>query len=159
MMGGETPETCWATYKRQVINLWKCCILLVELFELHFTTLHSSFFTSQPFWTFRHHPSKTLPLFTYNYFPNPLSKNMWFTGGKSPSPLKAVGSTVWLSCLQSTSDRCLFCVSWPTFDDRVAVYRYFRIRSRGDTGWAVTVWTSDGPWGERWWSCAAGPRF
>jgi hypothetical protein len=32
-MGGETPETCWATHKRQVINLWNCCILLVELFE------------------------------------------------------------------------------------------------------------------------------
>jgi hypothetical protein len=32
-MGGETPETCWATYKRQVINLWNCCILLVDLFE------------------------------------------------------------------------------------------------------------------------------
>ena len=33
MIGGETPETCWATYKRQVINLWNCCILLVDLFE------------------------------------------------------------------------------------------------------------------------------
>ena len=33
MMGGETPETCWATYKGQVVNLWNCCILLVELFE------------------------------------------------------------------------------------------------------------------------------
>ena len=33
MMGGETPETCWATHKRQAINLWNCCILLVELFE------------------------------------------------------------------------------------------------------------------------------
>ena len=33
MMGGEMPETCWATHKPQVINLWNCCILLVELFE------------------------------------------------------------------------------------------------------------------------------
>ena len=33
MTGGETPETCWATHKRQVINLWNCCILLVDLFE------------------------------------------------------------------------------------------------------------------------------
>jgi len=33
MMGGETPETCWITPKRQVINLWNCCILLVDLFE------------------------------------------------------------------------------------------------------------------------------
>jgi hypothetical protein len=33
MMGGEKPETCWATYKCQVINFWNCCILLVELFE------------------------------------------------------------------------------------------------------------------------------
>jgi len=34
MMGGEAPETCWVTHKRQVINLWNCCILLVDLFEL-----------------------------------------------------------------------------------------------------------------------------
>jgi hypothetical protein len=33
MMGREMPETCWVTHKRQVINLWNCCILLVELFE------------------------------------------------------------------------------------------------------------------------------
>ena len=33
MMGGEAPKTCWATHKRQVINLWNCCILLVDLFE------------------------------------------------------------------------------------------------------------------------------
>jgi len=33
MMGGKTPETCWATHKHQVINLWNCCILLVDLFE------------------------------------------------------------------------------------------------------------------------------
>ena len=26
-------ETCWATHKHQVINLWNCCILLVSLFE------------------------------------------------------------------------------------------------------------------------------
>jgi hypothetical protein len=33
MMGEEAPETCWATHKRQVINSWNCCILLVNLFE------------------------------------------------------------------------------------------------------------------------------
>jgi hypothetical protein len=31
--GGKAPETCWATHTRQVINLWNCCILLVDLFE------------------------------------------------------------------------------------------------------------------------------
>jgi hypothetical protein len=35
MMGVEAPETCWATHKRQVINLWNCCIWLVNLFVLH----------------------------------------------------------------------------------------------------------------------------
>jgi len=35
MMGVEEPETCWATHKRQVINLWNCCIWLVNLFELY----------------------------------------------------------------------------------------------------------------------------
>jgi hypothetical protein len=34
MMGVEAPETCWATHKRQVLNLWNCCIWLVNLFEL-----------------------------------------------------------------------------------------------------------------------------
>ena len=34
-MGRETPKTCWAIHKRQVINLWNCCILLVEIFELY----------------------------------------------------------------------------------------------------------------------------
>jgi hypothetical protein len=29
-MGEKAPETCWATHKRQVINLWNCCILLVN---------------------------------------------------------------------------------------------------------------------------------
>ena len=33
MMGEEAPETCWATHKRQVINMWNCCILLVNLFK------------------------------------------------------------------------------------------------------------------------------
>jgi len=33
MMGREAPETCWATHKCQVINLWNCCILLDDLFE------------------------------------------------------------------------------------------------------------------------------
>jgi len=32
-MSGEAPETRWATHKRQVINLWNCCILFVDLFE------------------------------------------------------------------------------------------------------------------------------
>jgi len=32
MMGVEAPETCWATHKHQVINLWNCCIWLVNLF-------------------------------------------------------------------------------------------------------------------------------
>jgi len=34
MMGVEAAETCWATHKRQVINLWNSCIWLVNLFEL-----------------------------------------------------------------------------------------------------------------------------
>jgi hypothetical protein len=32
MMGAEAPETCWATHKRQVINLSNCCIWLVVWF-------------------------------------------------------------------------------------------------------------------------------
>jgi len=33
MIGRKAPETCRATHKRQVTNLWNCCILLVDLFE------------------------------------------------------------------------------------------------------------------------------
>jgi len=33
MMGMRMPETCWAVFKRQVINLRSCFILLVDLFE------------------------------------------------------------------------------------------------------------------------------
>jgi len=35
MMGVEAPETCWATNKRQIINLWNRCIWLVNLSELY----------------------------------------------------------------------------------------------------------------------------
>ena len=35
MMAVEEPETCWVTHKRQVMNLWNCCIWLVNLFEFY----------------------------------------------------------------------------------------------------------------------------
>jgi len=33
MMGIRMPETCWAVFKRQAINLRICCIWLVDSFE------------------------------------------------------------------------------------------------------------------------------
>ena len=36
MMGMRMPETCWALFKRQAINLRDWCIWLVDLFELHY---------------------------------------------------------------------------------------------------------------------------
>ena len=33
MMGMRMPETCWAVFKRQAINLRNCCFLLVDSFE------------------------------------------------------------------------------------------------------------------------------
>jgi len=33
MMGMRIPKTCWAVFKRQVINLRNCCICLVDSFE------------------------------------------------------------------------------------------------------------------------------
>jgi hypothetical protein len=33
MMGMRVPETCWAVFKRQVINLRICCIWLVDSVE------------------------------------------------------------------------------------------------------------------------------
>jgi hypothetical protein len=33
MMGMMMPETCWAVFKRQVINLRSCCIWLVDSAE------------------------------------------------------------------------------------------------------------------------------
>ena len=32
-MGTRMPETCWAVFKRQAINLRNCCIWLVDSFE------------------------------------------------------------------------------------------------------------------------------
>jgi hypothetical protein len=34
MMGMRMPETCWAAFKRQAINLRNCCICLVDSFEV-----------------------------------------------------------------------------------------------------------------------------
>jgi len=34
MMGMRVPETCWAVFKRQAINMRDWCIWLVDLFEL-----------------------------------------------------------------------------------------------------------------------------
>jgi hypothetical protein len=37
MMGGVSPETCWASYKYGIIKiLIKCCILLDFLYELYY---------------------------------------------------------------------------------------------------------------------------
>jgi hypothetical protein len=33
-MGVEAPETRWAKHKRQVMDLWNCCIWLVNLYEM-----------------------------------------------------------------------------------------------------------------------------
>ena len=33
MMGMRLPETCWAVFKRQLINMRNCCIWLVDSFE------------------------------------------------------------------------------------------------------------------------------
>jgi hypothetical protein len=39
MMGMRMPETCWAVFKRQAINLQNCCIWLVISFEHHIVFL------------------------------------------------------------------------------------------------------------------------
>jgi len=57
MMGEEAPETCWVTHKRQVINLWNCCILLVNLFETYDNAR-----------TYKHHISKIVLCFTKCYY-------------------------------------------------------------------------------------------
>jgi hypothetical protein len=72
-----------------------------------FTSLHFPFSTSLHFWTFRHRPSKTL------HFKK--KKKICDLEGKVPSPLQAVGSTVWFSYLQTNIYRYLFFVSWPNF--------------------------------------------
>ena len=38
-MGMRMPETCWAVFKRQAINLRNCCIWLVDLFDFFFFSL------------------------------------------------------------------------------------------------------------------------
>jgi len=39
MKGMRMPETCWAVFKRQAINLRDWCIWLIDLFEYNFQTL------------------------------------------------------------------------------------------------------------------------
>jgi hypothetical protein len=46
MMGMRMPETCWAVFKRQVINLINCCIWLVVSFEWLSVWFHSLFTTT-----------------------------------------------------------------------------------------------------------------
>jgi len=46
MMGEEAPKTRRATHERRVINLWNCCILLVNLFKLLLIPLSTSCFYS-----------------------------------------------------------------------------------------------------------------
>jgi hypothetical protein len=41
MMGMRMPETCWAVFKRQVINLRNCCISLIYLNEWLCTDLQT----------------------------------------------------------------------------------------------------------------------
>ena len=40
-MGMRMPETCWAVFKRQVINLRSCCILLVNSVKNNITIFNS----------------------------------------------------------------------------------------------------------------------
>ena len=48
MMGEEAPETCWAKHIRQVINLWNCCIFLVNLFEKHILSAKVAYRIQRP---------------------------------------------------------------------------------------------------------------
>jgi hypothetical protein len=57
---GETPETCWATHKRQIINLWNCCILLVIIIWIVWwcTDLRTSNLKTQSVLRSKHTPSR-----------------------------------------------------------------------------------------------------
>ena len=75
-------------------------------------SLHSPFFMSLHFWTFRHHASKTFHLSSLTVTFLTLLKYV-ICRGKSLAPLQAVDSTVWLSYWQRNIYRYLFFVSWP----------------------------------------------
>jgi hypothetical protein len=85
IMGEEAPETCWATHKRQVINLWNCCIFLVNLFESFFPA-----FTGVRWWT---------PFYKSSSNSNVLKvlRNVRFSNVKlsSPSYLCVLLATYW----------------------------------------------------------------
>jgi len=58
MMGIRIPETCWAVFKWQVINLRICCIWLVDSIECFF-------FSQINTYCIRNHPNKCLSTTTY----------------------------------------------------------------------------------------------
>jgi len=78
--------------------------------SLHFTTLHSPFFTSLHFLTFRHHhASKTLPFSSLSITLLAFFQKMYDLQWQSLTPLQAVGTTVWLSHWQRSIYRSVLC--------------------------------------------------
>jgi hypothetical protein len=86
MMDREAPETCWGTHKRQVINLWNCWILLVDLFESYNdarTCERQKHSNSPPYghlWSLNILPSGFFPNFVDNLlFSDPYISYSFFT--------------------------------------------------------------------------------
>jgi len=59
MMGKRMPETCWAVFKRQEINLGDWCIWLVDLFELPVLQLMQNKSAAMQNTKIEHHPTLT----------------------------------------------------------------------------------------------------
>jgi hypothetical protein len=91
MMGMMMPETCWAVFKRQAINMKYWCIWLVDLFECIFLSsllyrallfqyllYCSNSYTSLYFKTLKSH-TKTLKIRPYMFRSSlkPSSKSPW----------------------------------------------------------------------------------
>jgi hypothetical protein len=94
MMGGETPETCSATHKRQVINLWNSFILF-DLFEPSNYFIFNQFQSSK----FLHSVRKVFPCFLLcfrtnrDYFPSLL----WLTDIYNRDGICLLRGTQWFS--------------------------------------------------------------
>jgi hypothetical protein len=85
----------------------------LQFTSLHFTTLHSPFFTSLHFWTFHHYSTQT-PHF-FSLIITFLTLFQKICGLQRRAASASAGSWLHsLSCLQSSTYRCKFFVSWPS---------------------------------------------
>ena len=104
---GKRPETCWAAFKRQAINLRNCCIWLVDSFEC----MMKHGLTNAK--------SKKRNLYIVRFYVSHRQHVVYFRGRKqlrlSECSLRRMQSTVELQNPQYLAENLLWCLEVPIF--------------------------------------------